>query len=250
MKYFYCENLVSKTLTNKELCLNENFTLDEGDLLAIIGADGLLRSNFLYLLAGLLNIEGGVLKFFSQDIAKVDYSTIKKIRTRTAFVFDEGGLISNISIYDNMVLPLRYHYKIFSKKYLNKRVERFLKYFNIYEYKDSRPGAVDKEIYKLSLYCRAFILKPKLVFINEPTLFLGTKSKKYILDYLFRLRYHNKKIIISSFSDVELAYSMANKFLVLDDAKAYKFFKSKEEIFERLVDDDYLRDLFKGAGVN
>lgn len=250
MNYYFCENLVSTTLTKEPITLNGSFSLNDGDYLAIVGGDGLLRSNYLYLLSGLLNIDSGVLKIFSKDLKNIDYTTLKKLRTKLAFVFDEGGLISNISISDNMVLPLRYHYKVFSNKYLYKRVERYLKYFNIYEYKDARPGAVDKEIYKLSLYCRAFILNPKLVFINEPMLFLGTKYKKYILDYLFRLRYHNKKILVSSFSDVELAFSMANKFLILEQKGFYTFCESKEAIFDSVVKDNYIRELFKGAGVN
>lgn len=250
MSYFFCDNLVSKTLTKQSITLSDSISLDGGSFLAVVGGDGLIRSNYLYLLAGLLDIEQGDLKIFSKNIKDINYTTLKKIRTKTAFVFDQGGLISNISISDNMVLPLRYHYKVFSNKYLYKRVERYLKYFNIFESKDARPGAVDKEVYKLSLYCRAFIMNPKLVFIDEPMLFLGTKYKKYILDYLFRLSYHSKKIIVSSFADVELAYSMANKFLVLDQTGFYKFFDSKEKIFESLGEDTYVRELFKGAGVN
>lgn len=246
---FFSKNIKGVSLTNKTLYLKDEICLKESDFLAIIGADGLLRSNYLYLLSGLLKLEYGELTLFGKSIVSSDYETIKKIRTRTGFVFDEGGLISNISIYDNMVLPLRYHFKTFSKKYLFKRIDRYLKNFGIYDYKDLRPGEIDKEKYKLSLYCRSLLLNPKILFINEPILFLGTNHRKYIIDYLFSMQYNNKKIIISTFADIEVAYKMANKFIILSKDNLYKYYSNKEDIIDDIQNDLYIRELFIGCGV-
>jgi phospholipid/cholesterol/gamma-HCH transport system ATP-binding protein len=249
MNSYYSKNISSKTLKNESFFLNEEIYLEPKDHLAIVGGDGFLRSNYLYLMAGLLDIYYGELKIFDFDLKYVNYETIKKIRTRLCFVFDEGGLISNINLYDNLILPLRYHFKNFSKKYMYKRIDRFLNYFNIEAFKYERPGNVDKETYKLFLYCRAFLSNPLIIYLNEPFLFLGSKSKKYILDYLYRLQYTSNKILISSFSDIEIAYSMANKFLVLNQDGVSVYFDNKDTIIEYLKSDLYIRELFKGCGV-
>ncbi len=246
---FYLKNLKGVSLDNNYLYLKDEISLGNSDFLAIIGGNGLLRSNYLYLLSGLLKLEYGELKLFNKSLVSSDYDTIKRIRTRTAFVFDEGGLISNVSIYDNMVLPLRYHFKCFSKKYLFKRIDRYLKNFGIFNYKDYRPGGVDKEIYKLCLYCRSLLLNPKILFINEPILILDSNHRKYIVDYLFRLQYNNNKIIVSSFADIEVAYKMANKFIILKPDGYYKYYSKKEDIIDAIQLDLYIRDLFKACGV-
>jgi len=247
--YYYSKNLISKDLRNEKLVLKQEIYLEKKDHLAIIGGDGFLRSSYLYLMAGLLEINSGELQLFNYDIKYVSYDKIKNIRTRTSFIFDEGGLISNISLYDNLILPLRYHFKNFSKIYLYKRIDRFLKYFNIDNFKHERPGAIDKETYKLFLYCRAFLLNPLIIYINEPFLFLGSNTRKYILDYLYRLQYNKNKILVSCFSDIEIAYSIANKFLVLNKEGVSRYFDSKDYIIDFMKSDLYIREFFKGCGV-
>lgn len=247
--YYYSKNLLASNLKDEKIALKEEIYLEKKDYLAIVGGDGFLRSSYLYLMAGYFDISYGELQLFNYDIKYVDYDKIKNIRTKIGFVFDEGGLISNISLYDNLILPLRYHFKNFSKKYLYKRIDRYLKYFNIDSYKHSRPGSVDKETYKLFLYCRALLLNPLILFINEPFLFLGSNTRKYILDYIYRLQYNNKKIIVASFSDVELAYSLANKFLILNKEGVSIYFDKKDYIIDYMKSDLYIRELFKGCGV-
>jgi len=246
---YYSKNILANNLKDEKIILKEEIYLEKNDYLAIVGGDGFLRSNYLYLMAGLLDISYGELQLFNYDIKYENYDKIKNIRTRLGFVFDEGGLISNISLYDNLVLPIRYHFKNFSKKYLYKRIDRYLKYFNIERFKDKRPGSIDKETYKLFLYCRALLLNPLILFINEPFLFLGSSTRKYILDYIYRLQYNNNKLIISCFSDIDLAYSIANKFLVLNKDGVSKYFDKKDYIIDYMKSDLYIRELFKGCGV-
>ncbi|MBI1864192.1 MAG: ATP-binding cassette domain-containing protein [Nitrospirae bacterium] len=83
--------------------------LAPGETLAVVGPTGSGKTTFLKLCAGLLPPARGTVVLDGQDPASLDSEGLSRLRRRIRFVAQEGALISNLSIFENLALPMRYH---------------------------------------------------------------------------------------------------------------------------------------------
>lgn len=141
------ENLIVKTPDGKDLkCGNLEFK--KGEIIAIVGGLSSGKSLMLSSLAGLFKIKHGLLKIFETDLAVCEYRDVQKVRARTGFVFEIGGLLSNLSLYENIALPLRYHFKRLRKNVVDRQIIKNMKLFSISDYSNLRPADVPLEVKK------------------------------------------------------------------------------------------------------
>ena len=95
---------------------------------------------------------------------------------KVGFVFQNSALISNMAIYDNVALPLRYHKKG-SETEVRARVEEKMALFGVDQnFYRSIPAQLSLEMHKRAALARAFILEPELLLLDQPT--GGLESEK------------------------------------------------------------------------
>lgn len=142
-------------------CLIERFDLDlqAGDSATVSGPPGSGKSLLLRVAAGLEPPAGG---------------TVKISAPLRAFIFQSGGLISNTSVTDNLLLPL--FYRGLSKAEALPRVQSALEYFGLDAVAKDRPGTLVGESRRLVQYARAMALDAQLLFIEEPFASLSRPS--------------------------------------------------------------------------
>lgn len=80
-----------------------------GEILAVVGPTGSGKTTFLKLCAGLLPPTRGTVLLDGQDPAALDAESLSRLRRKIRFVAQEGALISNLSVFENLALPMRYH---------------------------------------------------------------------------------------------------------------------------------------------
>ncbi len=100
---------VSFTSDHRPVFHDLNLTLLRGEALLILGASGSGKSLLLKICAGLMAPDEGQVRMGEVDLASVSKETLQELRVKMGFVFQNSALVSNMVLYDNIALPLRYH---------------------------------------------------------------------------------------------------------------------------------------------
>jgi phospholipid/cholesterol/gamma-HCH transport system ATP-binding protein len=237
------EKLIVKTPAGISLkCPNMEF--QSGELIAIVGGLSSGKSLLLSSIAGLFPVQQGSLKILGKDLSLCSYQEIQRMRARTGFVFEIGGLLSNLSIYDNIGLPMRYHFKRLKKEAVNRQVQKVMGMFSITDYAKLRPTDVSLEVRKRSLFCRACVMRPSLLFMDEPFVGLGLHGRKMIRSFIEKIMKKQNTTIITSVSDIDIIYPLASKFVIMENKEIKHLLNSKQELDKLCLEDPVISNLF------
>jgi len=167
-------------MDGREVFQDLNFRLRRGEIYVLLGASGSGKSILLKLLGGLLTPEKGKVEIEGIDLAVASREALEAIWVKMGFVFQDAALISNMSIFDNVALPLRYHTDLpepevkahVSEKMDLCEVDR--------RYDRSIPAQLSLGMRKRAALSRALVLEPELLFLDEPATGLGAEGESLI----------------------------------------------------------------------
>ena len=149
--------------------------LPKGQVLFILGGSGSGKSLLLRLCAGLIYPQEGRVTLGGTDLKAAPKEEIQELRARIGFVFQDSALISNMAIYDNIALPLRYHKKC-TEEEVRARVGEKMKLFGVDRtFEWSLPSALSLEMRKRVALARGFMLEPEFLLLDQPTSDLETE---------------------------------------------------------------------------
>ncbi|NRB25673.1 ABC transporter ATP-binding protein [Shewanella sp.] len=185
---------------------NINLTVNEGEFVAIMGPSGCGKSTLLSILGMLDSPTSGSFEFSGNDISA--YNEVKLAELRKAsigFVFQSFNLIDELSVYENVELPLLYQ-KI-SKSERKQRVETILKRVGI----DHRSGHLPQQLsggqQQRVAVARALVINPKLILADEPTGNLDSKNGDEVMAMLRELNKEGTTVIMVTHSEKEGNYA-------------------------------------------
>lgn len=185
----------------------------------VTGGPGSGRSVFLKTLIGLVNPSSGSLLINNQSVQDMDYEEIQKIRLSSGYSFDFGGLISNRTLFENLLLPLQYH-AVGTHEEQKDRVWKIMDTFKIPKaLANIRPSDVQGSVRKAVCVARAFIFDPELVLLDDPTTGLGKESMFALKDHLMHLKEKNKCHIFIAGDDYDFMAGLAEKVIEINDSK-------------------------------
>ncbi len=167
---------VSFRIDRRVIFKDLEFSLAEGQALFIVGGSGSGKSLLLQICAGLIVPDTGRVTLGGLDLQAAAKKRVQELRSRIGFVFQDSALISNMAIYDNIALPLRYHKKC-TEKEVQARVEEKMGLFGVDRTFDwSIPAMLSLEMRKRAALARAFILDPEYLLLDQPTSGLETET--------------------------------------------------------------------------
>jgi len=156
-------------LGSRLIFLDLSFRLLRGEALFIVGGSGSGKSLLLRVCAGLIHPERGSVVFGGVDLGTASKKEVQDLRARIGFVFQDSALISNMAIYDNIALPLRYHKK-WTEAQVRARVEEKMALFGVDRSLDwSLPALLSLEMRKRAALARALVLDPEFLLLDQPT---------------------------------------------------------------------------------
>ncbi len=183
---------------------NINLEIAKGEICCILGTSGSGKSTLLNMLAGLEKPTRGDIFINGVNIAKLNERKLARFRQEnTGFVFQSYNLIPQLTALENVGMPLMF--KGLPKKLRNKRALTMLKAVGLGERRKHRPNQMSGGQQQRVGIARAFVAKPNVVFADEPTGNLDTKTTEDVMSLMVRMcRKHNLTLIIVT-HDLEIA---------------------------------------------
>ncbi|CNH27736.1 ABC transporter ATP-binding protein [Yersinia frederiksenii] len=195
---------ITKTIKTKVLN-HLSFSVEKGDFVAIMGPSGSGKSTLLNIIGMFDNLDSGSLTLAGKDVTNLTYS--QKIILRRAligYIFQSFNLISHLSIFDNIALPLKY--RGINKKERIERVDQVLTLFGIENRRDHKPIQLSGGQQQRVAIARAMVSKPALLLADEPTGNLDSKNSQTVLQQLKNINKKGTTIIMVTHSDEASAY--------------------------------------------
>ena len=157
--------------------------IENGKMTAIVGESGSGKSTLLHCIAGLDKPTSGNVYLGDEDIYKLNDDKLSKIRVREfGFVFQSFNLIPVINVYENIVLPISNDSKSIDKKYVDTIIDSLGLKNQIKKFPNELSGGQQQRV----AIARALSNKPSIIFADEPTGNLDSKTSKEVMD-IFRM---------------------------------------------------------------
>jgi putative ABC transport system ATP-binding protein len=182
---------------------------------AIIGASGSGKSTLLHCMAGLDKPTSGNVYLDDIDIYTMNDSELSKIRREEfGFIFQSFNLIPVIKVYDSIVMPVSLDGQKPNKKYIDELIDKLGLRTHINKYPDQLSGGQQQRV----AIARALANRPSIIFADEPTGNLDSKTTKEVMDILqLCVKELNQTLVMITHND-EIA-SMADRVITIADGE-------------------------------
>ncbi len=207
---------VYKVGTERILALdNVSFSIDKGDFCCLLGTSGSGKSTLLNLMAGIEKITSGDIFIKGKNVTKMGEHQLAKFRQKyLGFVFQSYNLIGSLTAVENVTLPLIFK-EVPSKKRIKMATE-MLKAVGLSDRLKHKPTQMSGGQQQRVGIARAFVSKPEIVFADEPTGNLDTKTTMEIMNIIKRIASENNQTIVMVTHDKRIA-GYANKVVNIHD---------------------------------
>ena len=205
-----------KNLTKKykNVCAVDDlsFNVKEGEILGLLGPNGSGKSTTINCLLSLLNFEKGDIKIFDEKMAPDKYD----IKRQIGVVFQDVAVFQELTVYENLDYFCGLY--IEDKKTREEYIEDAIKLVGLENYKKFYPKQLSGGLLRrLNIAC-GIAHKPKLIFLDEPTVAVDPQSRNSILDGIKTLRKNGATIIYTThyMEEVEI---LCDRIIILDKGK-------------------------------
>ena len=197
----YRTDLIETVAINKM-----SFEVRQGEFVAIMGPSGCGKSTLLNILGLLDDCDGGSFIFNGQEIAHFNEQKRAMLRKKNiGFVFQSFNLIDELTVYENVELPLIYNnIKPADRKIM---VEETLEKMQIMHRKSHFPQQLSGGQQQRVAVARAVVNKPKLILADEPTGNLDSHNGNEVMDMLTSLNEAGTTIIMVTHSEHDAKFS-------------------------------------------
>lgn len=204
--------------TNKVRALNGvDFNVYEGEFCAIVGKSGSGKSTLLNMLAGLEKPSKGEILIDGQHIEKMNEKQLVKFRRENVgFIFQSFNLIGTMTALENVALPLTF--RGMPKVLRLKRAMKLLRLVGLKEHANHRPNQMSGGQQQRVGMARALVVNPKIMFADEPTGNLDSRTSKEMMGLMREVVNKQKKTLVMVTHDDSLA-AIADKVIRIVDGK-------------------------------
>lgn len=164
-------------ISNKVLD-NISFTIQEKELVAVVGDSGSGKTTLMNLLGALDKPSSGSIRIANKEISKMSQKerTLYR-RDNIGFIFQDYNLIQVLNVYENILVPLQ----LTQKKVKEDKIDDMLKSLLLYDKKYTLPSKLSGGEQQRVAIIRALVHEPKLILADEPTGNLDSKNTAQVI---------------------------------------------------------------------
>ena len=187
----------------------------QGEFTAIVGKSGSGKSTLLHLLGGLDTPTSGCVRIRGKDISKMKEEELAVFRRRKiGFIFQAYNLVSSINIWENIVLPIGLDHQSVHQTFVTELIQTL----GLEERLHHLPNALSGGQQQRAAIARALAAKPDIVFADEPTGNLDSRTSEEVIALLKMSAQKYGQTMVMITHDEEIAQT-ADRILVIEDGQ-------------------------------
>lgn len=214
------KNLCKTYIVNKRqnnVLKNVNFTVSEGEMVAVMGPSGSGKSTLLYTVSGMDKLTAGEVSFEGRAIADMKEKELAHLRLdEMGFIFQQMYMLKNLTVLDNIILPACQSGKIReSRKETVHRGQAMMRKLGIIDVADNDINEVSGGQLQRACICRSMMNRPKMIFADEPTGALNRTSSDEVMEELSKINKEGTTIMLVT-HDVKVAAKCTRVLYIVD----------------------------------
>ncbi|GGI16992.1 ABC transporter ATP-binding protein [Gottfriedia solisilvae] len=237
---------IHKSYGNKfnkqEVLKSLDITIEKGEFVSIMGASGSGKTTLLNVLSSIDKINGGTITIEGTEISGMKEKQLAEFRKNyLGFIFQEYNLLDTLTVKENILLPLTITKATPAEA--DQKFEAVAKELGIFELKDKYPNEISGGQKQRTSAARAFIHEPSIIFADEPTGALDSKSASDLLNKLSELNEKRKATIVMVTHD-PVAASYCHRVIFIKDGQIYTQLHKGNDTRQ-----NFFKDIMKTQGV-
>lgn len=207
---------LAKSFNGEPVLKNISFTLAPGENLIILGRSGAGKSVLLKCITGLLTPDSGSIALFNQLPDELDEEHLNALKKRIGYVFQGSALYDSMSLRENLMFHLDRSATSLTAKDKEVRVNEILDKVGLLDAIDKMPVELSGGMRKRAGLARALVLRPEIIFYDEPTTGLDPATSREISELILRIQriYQTSSVIVTH--DMSCARLTSNRMLILE----------------------------------
>lgn len=239
-------NQIQKSYGNKfnkqEVLRGVSLSIEKGEFVSIMGASGSGKTTLLNVLSSIDKVSNGTIKIEGSEITGMREKQLAQFRKNNlGFIFQDYNLLDTLTVKENILLPLSITKT--PRKEAESRFTRIANELGIYEIKDKYPNEISGGQKQRTSAARAFIHEPSIIFADEPTGALDSKSASDLLNKLSSLNETLAATILMVTHD-PLAASYCSRVIFIKDGQIYTQLNKGEQDRQH-----FFQDIMKTQGI-
>ncbi|MBM7552132.1 ABC transporter ATP-binding protein [Thalassobacillus pellis] len=228
--------------TRQEVLKGIDVSIDKGEFLTIMGASGSGKTTLLNVLSSIDRVSHGTIHIEGKELTGRKEKQLAEFRKHhLGFIFQEYNLLDTLTVKENILLPLSITNA--SKKEANAKFTSVASELGIEDVQHKYPNEISGGQKQRTSAARAFIHEPSIIFADEPTGALDSKSASDLLDKMSELNQKRKATIVMVTHD-PVAASYSSRVIFIKDGQIYtRLYKGDQ------TRSSFLKDIMKTQGV-
>jgi len=210
---------VTKKFGDNVVLEDISLSIDKGKTTVVIGPSGCGKTVLVKHLIVLLRPTSGEVYFKGRRIDNLSEDELNKIRTRYGFLFQGGALFDSLSVAENIIFPIRQHYKEIDWKKVEDVVQAKLAMVGLEGFQNYYPANLSGGQRKRVALARAIALNPEVILYDEPTTGLDPIRADIINELILKLQreLHETTVVVTH--DMTSAYKIADRIIMLHNGR-------------------------------
>ncbi len=197
---------------------NVDMTVNEGEIMIIMGGSGSGKSTLLRHMLGLHTPTAGHIRLMGTDITKTTARELHDLKKNIGVSFQGGALFSSMTIGENVQLPLKEHTRL-DDKTMAIMARMKLEVVNLGGFENLMPSQLSGGMIKRAALARAIVMDPALLFFDEPSAGLDPVVAAELDELILRLRDAMGMTMVVVTHELDSAFKIADRITVLDHGK-------------------------------
>jgi bacitracin transport system ATP-binding protein len=237
---------IHKSYGNKfnkqEVLKSLDINIEKGEFVSIMGASGSGKTTLLNVLSSIDTINSGSISIEGTEITGMKEKQLAEFRkNHLGFIFQEYNLLDTLTVKENILLPLTITKA--TPREADLKFDSVAKELGIYDLKDKYPNEISGGQKQRTSAARAFIHEPSIIFADEPTGALDSKSASDLLNKLGELNEKRKATIVMVTHD-PVAASYCHRVIFIKDGQIYTQLHKGQDTRQ-----NFFKDIMKTQGV-
>ena len=206
---------IKKSYGQTEVLHGVSLDVKQGEVLAIMGPSGSGKSTLLHSLAAIIPVDSGEILFDGRNIGKFSDNKRSVLRrTAFGFVFQFSQLVPELTALDNVALPLLLNGVNRNKAY--EEAKKWLNEVGLMDKYESTPSEISGGQAQRVAIARAMVLRPKILFADEPTGSLDSLNSEHIMELFIKTAKDNGTTVIIVTHEPSIAAYADREIIVRD----------------------------------